>query len=83
MNRIRCPRHHQTDCSVLLNGCTWHGRLETACEVLHDAYEAFAADFGWQTQARSRVAWTEVPEENKATMRAAVATLLEHLGVDL
>jgi hypothetical protein len=55
--------------------------IEDACRVLHDAYESAAARHGWETQARSRVAWDDVPEENRATMRDAVTALLDFLGV--
>lgn len=51
--------------------------LEEACRILHEAYEAAAQQHGWETQARSQVAWPEVPEENKRTMRVAVAALLD------
>lgn len=54
--------------------------IERACEVMHDAYEAAAVTAGWQTQERSRVPWSEVPEANKVTMRAAVAALLDHIA---
>ena len=47
--------------------------VDEACQVLHAAYEDAAVIHGWDTQARSRKPWAEVPEENKATMRAAVA----------
>jgi hypothetical protein len=53
--------------------------IETLCEVMHDAYEAAAVEAGWETQARSRVPWAEVPEANKATMRAAVMALMLYL----
>lgn len=53
--------------------------LEQLCEVMHDAYEKAAVGAGWDTQAASRKPWAEVPEANKATMRAAVAALLDHL----
>lgn len=58
-------------------------RLEHLCEVMHDAYERAAVDAGWETQARSRRPWADVPEENKMTMRAAVLALLDELGVQL
>lgn len=54
--------------------------VEAACVVMHDAYEAAALEAGWATQERSRVPWAEVPEANKATMRAAVTALLVHLA---
>jgi hypothetical protein len=53
---------------------------ETACEIMHDAYETAAKRTGWETQTASRVAWADVPEANKETMRAAVATLLSELS---
>lgn len=53
--------------------------IERLCVVLHDAYEAAAAQVGWETQVRSRVSWPDVPEANKATMRIAVRALLEAL----
>lgn len=53
--------------------------IERACEVMHDAYEAAAVAVGWETQERSRKPWADVPEANKATMRAAVSALLAPL----
>lgn len=53
--------------------------IEKACEVMHDAYEKAAVEAGWETQQRSRVPWADVPEANKATMRAAVTALVEWL----
>jgi hypothetical protein len=53
------------------------GRIERACEVMHDAYERAAVGAGWETNPASRKPWAEVPEANKATMRAAVGALLE------
>lgn len=52
-------------------------RIEQACEVMHDAYEAAAVGAGWETQQQSRKPWADVPEANKVTMRAAVAALLD------
>lgn len=56
--------------------------VEAACEVMHDAYERAAATEGWETQERSRKPWADVPEANKATMRAAVGALLDWLRAD-
>jgi len=50
--------------------------VEHACELMHDAYEAAAVTTGWETQERSRKPWSEVPEANKVTMRAAVSAVL-------
>ena len=56
--------------------------VEEACQVMHDAYEAAAAKNGWETQAKSRKPWSEVPAKNKATMRQAVSALLDWLEFD-
>lgn len=53
--------------------------VERLCEVMHDAYERAAQVVGWETQARSRVPWSEVPDANKRTMRAAVQALVAAL----
>jgi hypothetical protein len=53
--------------------------LERACEVMHDAYEAAAPAAGWETNLKSRTVWRDVPEANKATMRAAVRALAQAL----
>ena len=50
--------------------------IEKACEVMHDAYEEAASEAGWETQKASRKPWSDVPEANKQTMRAAVGALL-------
>lgn len=54
----------------------WVLDIDAACEVMHDAYERVAVVEGWETNPASRKPWSEVPEANKATMRAAVAALL-------
>lgn len=53
--------------------------IETACEVMHDAYEQAAVGAGWETQEASRKPWADVPEANKDTMRAAVSALLQYV----
>jgi hypothetical protein len=55
--------------------------VERCCEVMHDAYERAAVGAGWETQQASRKPWADVPEANKATMRAAVVALLDHIDV--
>jgi hypothetical protein len=47
---------------------------------MHDAYEEAAQVTGWETQERSRVPWSDVPEANKATMREAVRALLSSVA---
>jgi hypothetical protein len=54
--------------------------IETACEIMHDAYEKAAVGAGWETNPASRKPWSDVPEANKATMRAAVGALLDALA---
>jgi len=54
--------------------------IEEACEIMHDAYEIAAVGAGWETQEASRKPWADVPEANKATMRAAVGALLKAIG---
>lgn len=54
--------------------------LDEACEVMHDAYEIAALGAGWETNPASRKPWDEVPDANKATMRAAVSALLAALA---
>ena len=49
--------------------------VETICELMHDAYERAAVGAGWETNPHSRKPWADVPEANKATMRAAVSAL--------
>lgn len=53
--------------------------VEHLCEAMHDAYEAAAVTLGWSTQEKSRKPWVDVPEANKATMRAAVRATLRAL----
>jgi hypothetical protein len=55
-------------------------KVEQACEILHEAYELAAVEKGWQTNPRSRRPWSQVPVENKETMRQAVGVLLDHLS---
>lgn len=46
------------------------------CVLFHDAYEAAAIKAGWETQKRSRVPWSEVPEANKETMRVTIRAVI-------
>jgi hypothetical protein len=57
--------------------------VRAAAEAAHDAYERRAAEVGWETQARSRVAWADVPEANKRAMYAAMDAAAPHLTADL
>lgn len=53
--------------------------IERQAEIMHYAYEEAALRSGWQTNPRSRVLWSVVPEENKVAMRASVRTMLEDM----
>lgn len=50
--------------------------LEAACVAAHNAYEAAAHEAGWTTNIQSRKPWAEVPEANKAAMRAGIGAAL-------
>lgn len=65
-----------------MNDETREAIVEQACEIMHNAYEAAALAEGWGTQARSNKPWADVPEANKATMRAAVRALLASPALD-
>jgi len=57
--------------------------VEHYCEVMHNAYEKAAVGAGWETNPESRKPWSDVPESNKATMRAAVSALLYKIEIDI
>lgn len=52
-------------------------KVDEACQIMHDAYESAATLSGWRTQEASRKPWADVPESNKAAMRAAVRALFD------
>ncbi len=52
---------------------------EQLCEEMHDRYEKAAAGAGWETNPASRKPWADVPEANKATMRAAIGPIAERI----
>lgn len=53
--------------------------VEIACAIMHDAYELAAMKAGWETNKLSRVPWSQVPEANKKTMRAAVIAVCPYI----
>jgi hypothetical protein len=57
--------------------------IETAVRAMHDAYETAATANGWETNPASRKPWADVPEANKATMRAALAAVLPSLVAEI
>ncbi len=52
---------------------------ERLCEEMHDRYEKAAAGAGWETNPASRKPWADVPEPNKATMRAAIGPIADRI----
>ena len=53
--------------------------IDELCELAHEVYETAASAHGWETQERSRVAWADLPEENKAAMRAMMTVLRDEI----
>lgn len=51
--------------------------VESIARAFHEAYEALAPQHGYKTREASAVPWEDVPEDNKALMRATVARLIE------
>jgi hypothetical protein len=50
---------------------------ERVARAFHGVYEATAPDHGYKTRPESRVAWSEVPEKNRALMIGTVRRLAE------
>lgn len=50
---------------------------EAIARAFHDEYEAFAEAHGWETQESTRVAFDDLPAENRATMVSTVQALLD------
>jgi hypothetical protein len=44
--------------------------------LFHDTYERLAPEFGYSTRPESRVAWDDVPENNRLLMIATAAEIL-------
>lgn len=45
--------------------------------AFHATYEELAPTFGYETREESRKAWKDVPQQNRALMRATVRRLLD------
>ena len=54
--------------------------LEQLCEEMHDRYEKAAIGTGWETNPESCKPWSDVPEANKATMRAAIGPIADRIA---
>lgn len=54
--------------------------------AFHEAYEKLAPDFGYETRKSSRVAWKDIPKNNRDLMIATVKKLLNdgiiHSGLE-
>jgi hypothetical protein len=55
-------------------------QIERITRAFHEAYESLAPEYGYRTREASAKPWADVPENNKALMRATVGTLI-HDGV--
>lgn len=53
---------------------------ETVARYFHEAYEALAPYFGYETRKESAVAWEDVPEPNKSLMVAVASSVLCRLA---
>jgi hypothetical protein len=51
-------------------------QVEAIAHAFHDSYEKQADEHGWQTQESTRVAWEDLPEQNRTLMIAVVSDLL-------
>jgi hypothetical protein len=49
---------------------------EDVARAFHDAYERLAPDYSYKTRDASAVPWEQVPENNRALMKATVAAAL-------
>lgn len=49
--------------------------VDTLARQFHEAYERLAPSFGYETRTESAVPWEQVPEQNRALMRAVVEEL--------
>jgi hypothetical protein len=50
--------------------------LDRIARAFHETYELLAPEFGYSTREATRVAWEDVPVNNKALMRATIGALL-------
>jgi len=73
-----CDEHFAWDCQCA-GACSCHWLTDRAEEVarsFHEAYEALAPNFAYETRATSAKPWAEIPENNRALMVAVVRRLL-------
>jgi hypothetical protein len=53
--------------------------IERAAERAHDEYERRAGDFSYETRPESRKAWSDLPENHRALMRASIEAALSEV----
>jgi hypothetical protein len=51
--------------------------FEKIARAFHDEYEAWAANWGWETNKASRCSFDELPDENRQAMLSTVRALLD------
>jgi hypothetical protein len=51
-------------------------QIEAIARAFHERYEEQADEHGWKPQEATRVAWEDLPEENRSLMIAVVRDLL-------
>jgi len=56
---------------------------ERLARLMHESYEGHARRVGWETQDSCRVAFDDLPEENRRTMLAVAGDVLEFLRDEL
>lgn len=52
-------------------------RAEPIAAAFHESYERQARNYGYETRPESAVPWENVPDNNKALMRAVVNDLID------
>lgn len=54
----------------------FEGEVVKVARAFHEAYEALAPAFGYETRKESAVPWDEVPEKNRVLMCSVVQALI-------
>lgn len=57
--------------------------VDQVAHRFHEVYETLAPKFGYETRPESAVPWADVPENNKALMRAVVDVLATEGTIDI
>ena len=63
--------HHGTTVNA-----SYEAQVEWIARSFHDRYETLADKHGWKPQESTRVAWEDLPEQNRTLMIEVVRTLL-------